>query len=385
MIGIRAHVLAGLVLVSAACSLPSNASAQFFGGNPCVPCGQPIATAPVMPVAIAPSYQTASVDCPCMKPVTETVYQDVEQVDYKPVAKTVKVAKVVTVMEDRDVTTYQQVAEARTVNVPSYTTQTYTDYQQVCQNNSYWRTNYQPVCKPSPCQVDQRTGLLGELNRMSLAFRNSFTPNYTASRQFVPNVVATTVPVQRTVQIPTTRQVTYNVMRSVPVTTTQKVAVQKTVWEDQTVTAYEPVVTKKRVAVGTRTRMAYVDPTSGATTSAQAEPTPAATADSNSNGQSTNNKGSVRLQAAPKSQQVPVQNPIFRQQAPAVQPAPQEASPSAPQPAPRAQLKNEGDSPIATSDDAVPTIARVSAWRTSREAKQSPVPGNGPELSVAKK
>ncbi len=369
MSGKRIHALAGIVLVATACGMPSSASAQFFGGNPCVPCGQPIAAAPV---AVMPTYQTAAVtDCPCMRPVTETVYQDVDQVDYRPVQKTVKVAKVVTVMEDRDVTTYQPVTEARTVDVPSYITQTHTEYQQVACNQSYWRTQWQPACKPSPCQIDQRPGLLGEMNRMNIAFWNSFTPNYTASRQFVPNIVATTVPVQRTVQIPTTRQVTYNVTKIVPVTTAQKVPVQRTVWEDQTVTAYEPQVTKKRVAVGTRTRMAYVDPSTSR--SASAEPTPAATAEGTQNNGQTGGKGSVRLQSAPADAQPTIQSPVFRR-------TPENTAPSA-QPA----TKPVGEGPVAASDDAVPTLAQANVWRSTRNKSTDAAPLNGPELSVAKK
>lgn len=370
MSGKRVHALAGLVLVAAACGMPSSANAQFFGGNPCVPCGQPIAAAPV---AVMPTYQTAAVtDCPCMRPVTETVYQDVDQVDYRPVQKTVKVAKVVTVMEDRDFTTYQPVTEARTVEVPSYITQTHTEYQQVAYNQSYWRTQWQPNCKPSPCQVDQRPGLLGEMNRLNMSFWNSFTPNYTASRQFVPNVVTATVPVQRTVQVPTSRQVTYNVTRMVPVTTAQKVPVQRTVWEDQTVTAYEPQVSKKRVAVGTRTRMAYVDP-STTSRSASAEPTPAATAEGTPNNTQTGAKGSVRLQSAPADVQPNIQSPVFRRSqentAPQVQP----------------ESRPAGEGPVAVSDDAVPSVAQANVWRSTKSKTSETTPVSGPELSVAKK
>jgi hypothetical protein len=68
--------------------------------------------------------------------------------------------------------------------------------------------------------------------------------------------------------------VTYNVARLVPETITQKVAVQKTEYQDVEVTVMEPYTTTKRMAVGTTYQYAYVDPFTGSTATA-AGPTPA--------------------------------------------------------------------------------------------------------------
>ena len=371
MLGISRRALTGMAFVAAVTGLSSLAQAQFFprynqqfnpGYNPCNPCAQAAIAAPL---AAAPTYQTAAVtDCPCLKTVPQTVYQDVQQIDYKPVKKTVKRPKLITVMEERDVVNYQRVTEARTVNVPSFTTQSYTECRPVTQNRSYWRTAWQPQQKYSPCQYDQRPGLLGEMNRLGLAFRNSFTPNYVARREFIPNVVAYDVPVQRTVQIPTTRQVTYNVARLVPVTTKQQVAVQKTIWEDTEVTAMEPVITRKRVAVGTQYRTVYVNP-DGSTTADI--PTPAKTAEGDDGNAKSADKGSIRLNSIPRSQPAPIQLPTYRQDAPLTAPEPTPAS----------------GGPVARSQ--TPSIIRVAGWRPTRPEHSAAHPLAGPELSVAQK
>lgn len=386
MHGNRPRALTRMLLLTMACSWNATAHAQLFPWlNPCQPCGPaPMAYAAPAPVAMAPA-QTASLDCPCLKPVTETVYRDVEQVDYRTVEKTVKRPKVVTVMEDREVTTYQQVTEQRTANVPSYIDQTVTEMRPVTVNQSYWQTHHQPVQKCTPCQFDPRPGLVGELNRLGYAMRNTITPNYVTRREFVPNVVTTQVPVQRTVRVPTERQVTYNVARMVPVTTTQKVAVQKTVWEDETVTAYEPYVTRKRVAVGTRTRMAYVDPQGGSTT-ASAEPTPATTAESDGQEKSAekNNgdgKGSVRQLSVPRKASPPVRFPGDPQQQTPPQPQPPQAQ-SAPS-------VDEQAHQLATTTPQGREVAQSTGWTSTRpEHAAQPVPATGdpqgPILSIAR-
>ncbi len=376
MLGIRTRALTGIALVTSVMGLSLTAHAQY--GVPCAPCAQAQAT-----VAYAPSYyQTASINpcnpcaqavaiqapvamVPCMQPVQETVYQDVQQVEYRPVAKTVKQPKVITVMEERDVVKYNQVMESRTVDVPSYTTQTYTECKAVTQNNSYWQSMRVPVQKPSPCQYDQRTGFLGEMNRLTLSMRNSLTPNYTTRRQFVPNVTAYNVPVQRTVQIPTTRQVTYNVARMVPETVKTKVAVQKTIWEDTEVTAYEPYTTTKRVAVGVQTRMVYADPSGGSSATA-AQPTPATTAENP-------NKGTVKSLSSPQ-EQVPVRQPVYQNEV--QQPQPQ------PQPVP-VQDGFYSRGPVARTN--TPSVIRVAGWKATSPERAKPLAAEGPELSIVAK
>lgn len=362
MFRIRTRAWTGLTLLATTCGLASSAEAQLFPWmNSCNPCGTP-AVMPAQMVAAPVMMQTASVDCPCLKPVTETVYQDVARVEYQPVQRVQKVAKVVTVMEDRPVTTYQTVNESRTVEVPTTIAQQVTEMQTVTCNQSYWQTHWQPVPKYSPCAYDSRPGLLGELNRMGYAMRNTFTPNYVARREFVPNVTAQQVPVTRTVHIPTTRQVTYNVAKAVPVTTTQKVPVQRMVYEDQTVTAYEPITTTQRVAVGTRTRMVYAGDLS---TSASSNFTPVPTA-ANPNATSTpptaENKGSTRFNSAP-SDEMPIRYPTYNK---GNEPTP---------------IENSG--PI-TSTEAAPTIKLTSGWKTSRQAIAQ-MEKDAPALSVVQK
>ncbi|SFH81107.1 hypothetical protein [Planctomicrobium piriforme] len=362
MFGIRTRAFTGLTLLATTCGLTGSAEAQLFPWfNSCGTCQQ-ATVMPVQQMVAAPAMvQSAAVsNCPCMKPVTETVYQDVQKVEYQPVQKVVKAAKVVTVMEDQPVTTYQTVNEARTVEVPTYVAQQVTEMQPVTINQSYWQTQWQPVPKYTPCAYDNRPGLMGEMNRMGYAFRNTFTPNYVARREFVPNVVASEVAVTRTVQIPTTRQVTYNVSKMVPMTTTQKVPVQRMVWEDQTVTAMVPVTTTQRVAVGTQTRMVYSGDL-GVTASA-AEPVPtAAKQDPNTSA----NKGSTRLQSAP-SNEIPLQNPTYRRDA---APA-QDAAPAV------------NESPItATSAD---SVIRVAGWRATRRPAGEEA-ASGPAISVVQK
>ncbi len=361
MFGIRTRALTGLTLLATACGLNTPAQAQLFPWfNSCNVCPtQPMVMQPQM--VAAPMIQSASVsDCPCMKPVTETVYQDVQKIDYQPVQKTVKVAKVVTDYEDRPVTTYQTVSEPRTVEVQAFVPQQVTEMRPVTINQSYWQTTCQAIPKYSPCAYDSRPGLLGEMNRMGYAFRNTFTPNYVARREFVPNVVASEVPVTRTVQIPTTRQVTYNVNRQVAVQTTQRVAVQRTVWEDQTVTAYEPVTTTQRVAVGTRTRMVYSGDVGGVTARA-GEPVPTAA-------RPDGDKGTIRPQSAP-TQDIPLKNPTFRNE---------DATPPAPAPA----MNQGGPVAEAKADD---NVIKVTGWRASRQSAIDIHAVGGPEISVVQK
>ena len=375
MLGIRARAIAGIALLAASCGISSSADAQLFGPHPCGPCG----TAPVAsiapsyncgPTAFAPSYQTAAVDCPCMKTVEVPVYQTVEVPKVVPVQKTVKVAKVITEMEPREVVTYQTVNEVKTVNVPSYVNQTVTECRQVTQNNSYWQTSWQPVPKMSPCQYDCRPGLVGELNRLGYAFRNTITPNAVARREYVPNVTVQQVPVQRTVQIPTTRQVSYNVSRQVPVTTVQQVPVQKTVYVDETVTAYETRMEKKTVFMGNQRKTVFDSNFGGATA---ANPTPAATANGNDGTQSAGNaKGTTKLQSNGFEQQVPVQSPIYRRE---------------PEPTPAEDVQAEPSSgPVATQPSETPSIVRVATWKATRRSAD-PVQQqivDGPELVAQK-
>lgn len=262
MLAVFSRTAQALVVAAVVSAGTSSAFAQFF--DPCNVCAAPVA------VAINP--------CPCVQPITETVYREVPVTKFRTVERAVKKPVVRTAYEDRPITAYRTVNETRTAEVPSMTYQQVTECQQCTVNRSFWRTAYQPVAKMHPCQYDPSPTLVGELNRLGYATRMAMTPNYIPRREFVPNIVAYNVPVTKTVAVPTTRQVTYNVARLEPYETTQRVAVQKVEYVDSTVTAYEPYTEMRTVAVGTATRYAFVDPLGGSTATA-ARPTPATTAE----------------------------------------------------------------------------------------------------------
>ncbi len=375
MFGTRLRHLTASAVVAAAASWSAVAQAQFFGSS-CGCGGQPIApmAAPIISGSAMQMPMAYGNPCGCnvqpiacnvcnvqpvaqYQPITETAYRDVQVVEYQPVQKPTKQARVVTVQEERDVTVYKTVSEARTVSVPSYEYQQVTECRPVTVNQSCWRTVYQPVPKMSPCQYDQRSGLLGEFNRMGYAMRNSFTPNQVARREFVPNVALYSVPQTRTVAVPTTKQVTYNVARMVPVTEKQQVAVQKVIWEDTTYTAYEPVTSTRRVAY-TTTRMALVPFGESATSATAASPTPAGqTAESG-------DKGSTKQLSSPTNTP-PLRHPIYQSG---------DVAPSEPEPTP--------SGPVASRSGAA-TMHTV-GWRT-HQPKANETPVSAPELSVAAK
>jgi hypothetical protein len=254
MLKFRSRLLAGFV--AAAALTTQSANAQWL--DPCNACAQPVACC-----------------TPCMQAIPQTVYRDVPVVEYRAVKKTVQKPVLRTVMEERPMTVYRQVTETKTCDVQGVAYQTVTECRQQCVNRSYWRTIMQPVPKMASCQYDSRPGLLGELNRLGYATRMAFTPDYIPRREYVPQVQMVNVPTQRTVAIPTVRQVSYNVARMVPEQTTQKVAVSKIEYVDEEVTAYEPFTTTRRMAVGTTYTYAYLDGASGGSTATAAAPTPA--------------------------------------------------------------------------------------------------------------
>ncbi|WP_145365725.1 hypothetical protein [Stratiformator vulcanicus] len=234
---IRAAVplLGGLILATTATS----ASAQFFGGND--PCGCQTASAPVYTQNVC--QQTAMVVQPCYQQVPVTEYQEVRQTVSRPVVETKYV--------DREVTEYVPVTENRTASVPVTQYTPVTEYQTVMQDRSYYRTNYTPNCRVSPCQYDPRPGVLGWLNRTGYNIRSAFAPKYTAQRQYVQNQVAMQVPVTRQVAQHGTRQVNYQVTKMVPRTTTRKVAVNEVKYVQEEVTGMRPVTVMRTVPVGT--------------------------------------------------------------------------------------------------------------------------------------
>lgn len=259
--------------------LASTAHAQWGRfGDPCNTCSQTAAIAApqyaAAPIAYNPCVQQVAVACPCMQPVTETVYRDVPVTQMVAVKKTVKKPVLRTVYEDRQVTAYKQEMETRVAEVPTVSYQTVQECRPVTIDRSHWQTVYQPIQKVSPCQYDPRPGFAGAFNRASYNMRMAFTPNQIRQRQFVPNIQTVSIPQNRVVSIPGTRQVTYNVAKTVPYEKTVQVARVITEYEDVEVTAYEPHTVTKTVAVGNTTRWAYVDPYGGSTTATALSPTP---------------------------------------------------------------------------------------------------------------
>ncbi|QDU36655.1 hypothetical protein Mal4_09430 [Maioricimonas rarisocia] len=356
-----------LLAALATTGLSMTAQAQWFGGGG-DPCGcSPVALAPAPVVAAAPSYQMAAAPiCQPLQPIQETVYKEVPVTAYRPVKKTVQRPVYRTVYEDREVTAYRPVTESRTVEVPTVQYQTVTEYQPQVVNRSYWKTTYQPVPKTTPCEYDRSPGVLGWWNRTAYGVRSAFTPNYIPRRELVPQVYQCMVPRQRTVAVPSTRQVTYNVSRLEPYKTTQKVAVQRLEYEEQVVTVHEPYTTTQTVAVGTTTRYAAIAPFGGGTATAIA-PTPARSANQDVPQRTAENPGD-KPQPTPQRDQ---QDDVFKPLSYPTRPAPQAA------PVPQYREANADEPEVKRS---VPSIVRVSTgWKSTRGALKP----EGPQLSVA--
>jgi hypothetical protein len=97
--------------------------------------------------------------------------------------------------------------------------------------------------------------MLGWLNRTGYSFRTAFMPNYTTSRQYVPNMVSCQVPYTRQVAIRGTRRVTINETRMVAEKKMERVPVQQLAYREETVTVMKPQTAYRTVPIGTS--MAY--------------------------------------------------------------------------------------------------------------------------------
>lgn len=368
MLAVSTRTAHGLLAAALLFVGATSAQAQFF--DPYNPCPPPVA------VAINP--------CPCVQPIRETVYQEVPVTKYRTVERTVKKPVVRTAYEDREVTAYRTVNETRTAEVPSVQYQNVTECRQCTVNRSYWRTAWQPVAKMSACQYDPSPTLLGELNRLSYSTRMTMTPNYIPRREFVPNVVAYNIPTTRTVAIPTTRQVSYNVARLEPYATTQRVAIQKVEYVDATVTAYEPYTEMRTVAVGTKTRYAFVDPLGGSTSATAARPTPATTAEQSTIPQRKADSSGSNTTTTPKSSSNDSNTGGGTFKFNSYQQPKTEAPPADPSYLDtRAEHENAAAGVVSAPTAA--SAVRVAGWRPTRSATEAPAIESGPVLSVAAK
>ena len=232
----------GAALGALVVSLQTTAQAQYYDG--CGSCG------PVMAQPIA--------QCTPIQPVQQTCYQTVPITTYTREKQTVQVPTYETAYEDREYTEYRPVTRTREVEVPTVSYQTVSECRTVNRDMGRWTTNYHPIAKCAPCQVDPRPGLIGWMNRTGYSMRTAFTPNYTTSRQYVPNVVAYSVPYTRQVAVHGTRKVAVQETEMVAERKTQKVQVQKLVMKSQEVTVMRPQTAYRTVPIGTA--MAYGSP-----------------------------------------------------------------------------------------------------------------------------
>lgn len=216
-----------LAAIAAVAACASPAHAQFYQNDPCNACA----------VAQQPVYQT------CYQTVPVTEYRQVRQTVKRPVYRTEYVEEPVTV--------YRPVTETRVTQVPTVNYRTVTSYRTTHRDMGRWVTHYQPVRRMSPCQYDNRPGVIGWLRRTGYEMRTAFGPRYTTRRQYVPRVVAQSCPVTRQVAVRGTRQVSYNVTRMVATRTTQKRPVQRLTYVEQEVTVMQPRTTYRTVPIGT--------------------------------------------------------------------------------------------------------------------------------------
>jgi len=229
----RTAVTAGVVLSM------SVASAQYR----CNSCG-PVTT------SIASS-------CVPIQPVQTTCYQQVPVTTYRQEKQTVREPYYKTSYVDRDVTVMRPVTIQRTEEIPTISYRTVTESRTVNRDMGRWVTRYTPANKRSPCQVDARPGVIGWLNRTGYSFRSAFKPNYYTSRQYVPKMMACTVPVSRQVAVRGTRRVTINETKMVAHKTTERVAVQKLQYRERVVTVMRPQTAYRTVPIGSQLTYGY--------------------------------------------------------------------------------------------------------------------------------
>lgn len=240
----------------------SPVSAQWapFGGlfrpYSCGPVCRPVAWAPAggcgsgaCGIQSTVAYSNPCGCAPAMvaQPVTETVMRQVPVTEFRQVRQTVRKPVMQTSYVDQPVTEYRQVVDQKTVNVPTCSYQDVTEYQTVQRNCGQWVTKWHCNPKIDPCAYDNRPGFMAEMNRIGFATRQAFTPSQVATREYVNQTVAQQVPVTRRVAIQGTKQVTYNVPRTVAMQTTRKVAVNTMSFIDEDVLVMQPVTVVKSV------------------------------------------------------------------------------------------------------------------------------------------
>ena len=249
----------GAALGALVVSLQSTAAqAQYYDGG-CGSCGT------VSHVAAAPLA-----NCTPIQPVQATCYQTVPVTTYAQVKQTVEVPTYETAYEDREVTVLRPVTQSREIEVPTVSYQNVVEMKTVTRDAGRWVTNYHPVAKCAPCQVDPRPGVLGWMNRTGYSMQSAMTPNYRTSRQYVPNMMTCSVPVTKQVAVRGTQRVTVQETKMVAEKKSERVPVQRMVMKKQEVTVMRPQTAYHTVPIGTS--MAYGSPFVGGTQMAYGYP-----------------------------------------------------------------------------------------------------------------
>lgn len=238
MLSRRIFRSACLALVLPAVSAP-HAIAQFYSGG-CSSCG-----------TAAPMVAPMAAQCTPIQPVLQTCYQTVPVTTYTREKQTVEVPYYQTAYEDREVTVMRPVTRAREVEIPTVSYQNVTEVQTVNRDMGRWVTRYHPITRCAPCQVDPRPGVIGWLNRTGYSMRTAFMPSYSTSREYVPNMMACSVPVTRQVAVQGTQRVTVHETQMVAERKTERVAVQKLAYRKEEVTVMRPQTAYRTVPIGT--------------------------------------------------------------------------------------------------------------------------------------
>ncbi len=317
----RVAPVVGAILLLAAATPVSAQWIPFFGMFRRSPCS-PVYSQPMYsPAAWQPGCGTGACGvapvaynpCECApamvaQPVTETVYRQVPVTEYRQVRQTVKKPVYETTYVDQPVTEYRQVVEQKTTCVPTVSYQNVTECQTVQRNVGSWQTQWHRNQKIRPCDYDNRPGLMGEWNRMSIATRQAFTPTTYATRQYVPQTITQQFPVTRRVAVQGQRQVSYNVARTVPTQTTRKVAVQTLKYVDEEVVAMQPVTVMKSIP-STRTTYRYVP--AGTAISLGPTPDPVSEAKIVPRKSSTATRDESKSRTSDRSDEVPAKRSSF--------------------------------------------------------------------------
>ena len=266
------RIVLGAALGALAVSLQCSAArAQYYGAG-CSGCGTSMA-APITAASCCTPVQRAQTTC----------YQTVPVTTYAQVKQTVEVPRYETAMEEREFTVYRPETTSREVEVPTVSYQNVVENRTVNRDMGRWVTNYHPVSKCAPCQVDPRPGVMGWMNRTGYSMRTAFVPNYTTSRQYVPSMVTCNVPSVRQVAVQGTRRVTVQETKMVAERKTEKVSVQKLVMRKEEVTVLRPQTAYRTVPIGSSmayggyyggTQMAFGYPIIDSTTQSVQRPSP---------------------------------------------------------------------------------------------------------------